>query len=132
MNEITEIEGWKVGDKVAVCKSGNPVSIRTIAKLSNGHGGTIFIEEKNVSGEAYFNKYDRHGNLRSAGTWDKNHIEKIDAEREASIRKMWMVRRTRNNLASHTSWKTMTDEQVLELAAIIKEKFNLDLTKKAE
>lgn len=131
-NEITEIEGWKVGDRVAVYNSGNPVSIRTIAKLSNGHGGTIFIENKNSSGEITFSKYDKGGHLRSGDAWSNIYIEKVDAEKEASIRKMWKVRFARSNLAAMSSWKSLTDDQVLELVTIIKEKFNIDLTKKAE
>ena len=69
--ELQELGEWKVGEKVVVDRRMREY-IRPITKITDGRGGTIYVENS---------KYDSKGWERGRDTWSRGMIHKLTPEK---------------------------------------------------
>ena len=78
--ELTELGEWKVGMEVIVYSQLHS-SVHKISRITDGHGGTIYVPVSDKSTMAF----DSLGNLRSADPWAQVHIQAATPELKTEI-----------------------------------------------
>ena len=110
-NELNELQIWKVGMEVIVYSRFSS-SIQKIKKITDGRGGTIYVE---IKGNNYL--FDVLGNLRTSNVWSSITIEPCTPEKKIEIQ-------MKNRVAKlHAfDFSSLTDQQVSDIVLFMREK----------
>ena len=106
MSGSKEKEFWSVGQKVIFRGAMGAVSVKTIDRITDGRGGTIYIGK---------DAFDATGSLRGGGTWSQTHIEPATEVEILKIRASIIKRKLKD-----FDWRTISDEDASTIIAYIR------------
>lgn len=111
---------WTVGGKVAVSKRGYDTAIRTISRITDGRGGTIYIPCTNMLGNVTGeDAYDLYGRGRGGGDWDSITIRPIGEIEETEIKKKFLANKLRQGLQKK-GWSGVPDDIIIGIYEYLK------------
>lgn len=119
---------WTVGGLVAV-EDQNGTSIRTVSRITDGRGGTVYVQYKRADGTIREVAYDANGNLRGGNTWTRDHARPISEEQAQAIRNTNKSRRIASQLLKH-DWYKVEQDKLLRLHETLVNDFGINLLEK--
>ncbi len=101
-----EKQFWSVGQKVILCGSMGYRSVKTIDRITDGRGGTIYVGK---------DSFDKSGSLRGGDTWNRTHIEPATEVEIQKIRASIIKKKLKD-----FDWRTVSDDDATKIIAYIR------------